>query len=529
MANKVFWLFLALRIASVFLVTTFFVPDEYWQSLEVAHRLAFGYGHLTWEWAAGIRSYLYPALIAGLYKVLAIFSLDTVELLTILPRILQALFSAYADYRFYVWSNKSKWSVFLLASSWCWFYVGSRTLANTLETSLTMIALSVFPWTSESTSFLWPVALSFFVRPTSVIPWVPLCLHHIKKSSHPTWELLLKRYLLIGVLTGALSIAVDSYFHGSFIVTPYQFLQYNVLKGVGSFYGEHPWYWYLSAGLPMLLGITILPFLVASFETVRHRQVYKERFLLLSSVLFTIAVYSVLAHKEFRFLLPVLPICLYITADYLARWSRKASSISIWFLALLIVTVNGLLAGYVGSVHQRGTVDVVAHLSSATKDYRDEFNNPAKILFLMPCHSTPFYSHVHQNVTMRFLRCEPNLQEQENYVDEADQFYANPMGWIRKNLPVHPLSALPTHLVAFDVLEPAIANFLSIYQEKASFFHTDYPTERVGQYVKLYERIDPNAAVTKPITTSTTAALPASEDVYADPDEQYNPEEDETA
>lgn len=34
--------FIVLRIASVFLVRTFYVPDEYWQSLEVAHKLTFG-------------------------------------------------------------------------------------------------------------------------------------------------------------------------------------------------------------------------------------------------------------------------------------------------------------------------------------------------------------------------------------------------------------------------------------------------------------------------------------------------------
>lgn len=29
------------------------------------------------------------------------------------------------------------------------------------------------------------------------------------------------------------------------------------------------------------------------------------------------------------------------------------------------------------------------------------------ILFLMPCHSTPYYSSLHYNVTMRFLDCTP--------------------------------------------------------------------------------------------------------------------------
>uniref|UniRef100_A0A182PZW1 Mannosyltransferase n=1 Tax=Anopheles farauti TaxID=69004 RepID=A0A182PZW1_9DIPT len=523
MGTKTLWLFGAVRIASVFIVSTWFVPDEYWQSLEVAHKLAFDYGHLTWEWTAGIRSYAYPALFAGLYKLLALCGLDTVELLTLLPRVLQACLSAYADYRFHVWCKRSKWSLFLLAFSWCWFFVASRTLANTLEASLTMIALSHFPWNSECTRFLWPVALSFFVRPTSVIPWVPLCLYHIKKSSHPTWELVLKRYLLIGVLTGALCVGIDSYFHGSLVFTWYEFLKYNVLKGVGSFYGEHPWYWYLYAGLPAVLGVYVPPFLLAAYETVRHRQVYRERAILLCSVFFTVLVYSLLSHKEFRFLVPVLPMCLYITADYLARWSRKASSKIIWLTALLFVAANGLMAGYTALVHQRGTLDVMPYLATNAKDYRDEFNNPAKVLFLMPCHSTPLYSHLHQNVSVRFLRCEPNLTDQPNYVDEADQFYDNPMGWIRKNLPVHPLSALPSHVVAFDVLEPQIKDFLSIYQERATFFHTDYPAGRVGGYVKVYERFDPNAA---PVAASTTTNAPSVVDEYeneGEDDSIYNP------
>jgi hypothetical protein len=35
------------------------------------------YGHLTWEWKKGIRSYLHPVLFAVLYKVLSLLGLDT--------------------------------------------------------------------------------------------------------------------------------------------------------------------------------------------------------------------------------------------------------------------------------------------------------------------------------------------------------------------------------------------------------------------------------------------------------------------
>ena len=40
---------LAWRILIAVSTCTFFQPDEFYQSLEVAHRAVFGYGRLTWE------------------------------------------------------------------------------------------------------------------------------------------------------------------------------------------------------------------------------------------------------------------------------------------------------------------------------------------------------------------------------------------------------------------------------------------------------------------------------------------------
>lgn len=78
---QVFSAILFVRVLSVFLVQTWYVPDEYWQTLEVAHKQVFGYGALTWEWAKGIRNYLYPSVVAGLYAVLKFTGLDHPEAL----------------------------------------------------------------------------------------------------------------------------------------------------------------------------------------------------------------------------------------------------------------------------------------------------------------------------------------------------------------------------------------------------------------------------------------------------------------
>lgn len=191
----------------------------------------------------------------------------------------------------------------------------------------------------------------------------------------------------------------------------------------------------------------------------------------------------------------------------------------IWFVSLALLTANIAPAVYLSLVHQRGTVDVMPHLAKIAKEYKDEDGHRAKLLFLMPCHSTPYFSHIHQNISMRFLTCEPNFNEQSNYVDEADHFYKDPLEWYRFHIPVYPRTAMPTHLIMFDKLVEKLPEVLINYQQIIDIQHTDvrfsisifrlkficrslklflyfriqYPlTDRIGNKVLVYERVNPN-------------------------------------
>lgn len=71
------WLF-AFRIVNALLCSTFFQPDEFYQSLEVAHRLVFGYGWQTWEWRDGhaIRSPAHALLFVPVYWLIKVLGLE---------------------------------------------------------------------------------------------------------------------------------------------------------------------------------------------------------------------------------------------------------------------------------------------------------------------------------------------------------------------------------------------------------------------------------------------------------------------
>lgn len=65
---------------------------------------------------------------------------------------------------------------------------------------------------------------------------------------------------------------------------------------------------------------------------------------------------------------------------------------------------------------------------------------------------------------MRFLTCEPNLKEEPNYKDEADQFFDSPVHWLRSHIPSYPRTAKPSHVVLYEPLSKVINEFLVDYK-----------------------------------------------------------------
>lgn len=65
---------LALRAAAIFLLPSENFPDEIFQVFEQAHRIAFGYGIVPWEFVDGIRSYVPVYAFAGLFSAVSTIS-----------------------------------------------------------------------------------------------------------------------------------------------------------------------------------------------------------------------------------------------------------------------------------------------------------------------------------------------------------------------------------------------------------------------------------------------------------------------
>ncbi|NXM33164.1 PIGB mannosyltransferase, partial [Oxyruncus cristatus] len=494
----------ALRALNCVLVQTSFVPDEYWQSLEVAHRMVFkypsgpaaparvklfvilnihNYGYLTWEWANSLRGYSYPLIFASIYKALQLLGKDDVQLLIWVPRLAQAVLAAFADVKLYSLvqhlenAETAKCVFFCQLCSWFTWYSCTRTLTNTMETILTIFALSYYPIKGSkmgnSCKYLALVALAIVIRPTAGIPWMPLVFNHFLQEQRKA-DLILQNCIPVGLVTVGTSLIIDRVFFGEWVLVQLNFLKFNVLRNLGTFYGSHPWHWYFTQGLPVILGAH-LPFFIHGCVLAPKR--YR---IFLVAVIWTVVVYSTLSHKEFRFIYPVLPFCMFFcgySLKHLKAWKKSAAS----FLLLS----NLLPALYTGLVHQRGTLDVMSHIQQLC---HNSDQSQAFVFIMMPCHSTPFYSHVHCPLKMRFLQCPPDLTGNENYIDEADVFYSNPLGWLNKEF--YNDTLLPSHLILFNVLEQEISPFLALrgYEKTATVFHTHVPQGRVGSHISVYRR-----------------------------------------
>eukprot|EP01080_Neovahlkampfia_damariscottae_P002847 gene2847-4690_t len=422
-----------------FLVQTYFNPDEYWQSLEVAHRMSFGYGYLTWEWKEGIRGIFYPFIYFIIFECLKIFHLDYSYLLIRVPMLFQSIFSFLTDYftyklSFKLFKNEQISNLVLLCSllNWFNFYCGVRTLSNSMESTLTIIGLNF----EENENWIYFAGLSCLFRPTNSVVWLFYFIFRFKYTNDILK--LIKKLIYNFIFFISFSILMDSLFYQRFIFIIFNFLKFN-LSGKANIYGTHSIHWYFSNGLPTML-FTYIPLLFIGIYFMNKTSLKDIQYLLIS--ILTILIYSILSeHKEFRFIYSILPILIIYSGYGLYKLLFKSSFKYIIFLFIFIPQI--LLGGYFSLIHQRGSLDVMNILRNK--------NNVKNIYFLIPCHHTPGYSHLHKNISLKFLDCSPNNLE-STHLDESDSFHLNKIKFTNDLLKDNNVLP-PSHIVIYEDLK----------------------------------------------------------------------------
>ncbi len=265
------------------------------------------------------------------------------------------------------------------------------------------------------------------------------------------------------VSTFAISTLLDRFYYGTWTFPAIHFLYFNIAQSLAVFYGSNPWHYYLSQGVPLLL-TTVLPFAALGFWTALRRQhphsstvtgiTAPARFQLAVVVVFATMMLSFVSHKEVRFIYPLLPLLHLFAAEGLSQFTlsgtfttQQLNISTVPLLKKLVLAssllVNVAIALYTTRVHQAGVISVLDYLRHEHEhnlQQRDAASTETmSVGFLMPCHSTPWRSHlVHPDIKAWALGCEPPVNmavvDRESYVDEADRFYDDPSSFMRDEI-----------------------------------------------------------------------------------------------
>ncbi|EED91619.1 dolichyl-phosphate-mannose-glycolipid alpha-mannosyltransferase [Thalassiosira pseudonana CCMP1335] len=454
------------------MIRTQFDPDEYWQTLEPAYYGQHLYGcALTWEWTRRWTPSSQSSASSPSTPQKQTTIHDTIH--SLIEQAMHGPVRSYVSilptYWYYLgcrylfrWVELlwPFWALFCSLASWFHGYALSRTYANSFETVCLLVGLfgdpsvrQTFHRPQKKLAFVLG-GLSACVRFTTLAAWIPLGLI-ISFRSGFNYKSMIDTLFGICAMYGAAGVVIgciiDRYFYGFWAIPLLGNFHFNVVLGNGSLYGTHPAFWYIYAGLPAICG-AMLPFFILE---VMHRDYTNPntsgRMILLWIIVPYTLLHSLSAHKEFRFLLPILPlICILVghaifqlTNDTDADVdgnntskepdSTKSVPIHLVVVGMILLNVPHLI--YLSVIHQRGPIALNQLLASVINEVsRDKTDGLYSVHYLMGCHSAPVYSHLHIpniSVSAWHLDCSPECRSDSEAVCECDAFSADPLSFIK--------------------------------------------------------------------------------------------------
>ncbi|KAI3383701.1 hypothetical protein SNEBB_004943 [Seison nebaliae] len=252
------------------------------------------------------------------------------------------------------------------------------------------------------------VVYGLLIRPTILLLFLPILFYFaITFLRKDIWVFfrLLSHSIFFGIISLICFWMIDVYCYGKFVFPFWEFLRFNFFSNGANHFGTNHPLWYLFNGLLTILFTQTSFFLFGLFEFIRNRKNHKQNIINLSicSIILIIVMLSSVGHKEFRFLNGINSLLILINSIGFQRIINKFPAIGKFLLTVTIIS-NVVLYGYVTLFHQRAPMSMSKYLHNLNEE----------------------------NTNMRMLTCNPPPNVKSNsskYIDEADQFFRNPLEW----------------------------------------------------------------------------------------------------
>ena len=180
---------------------------------------------------------------------------------------------------------------------------------------------------------------------------------------------LMKTILISLIASLALSISVDSwmwcqsafshwcFYHSSWIYPEFSVFYFNTIMNQSSAWGTSPWWWYFVIAIPKMAFLALVFILAGTLgeQRLRHKDVW-------AVIILFVGLYSVLPHKELRFIIYIAPLFSFLAARYISAWNR-------WIVYAMIIPVvaANILMIMISSLNYPGAV-ALEHLHYAYTD-----------------------------------------------------------------------------------------------------------------------------------------------------------------
>jgi len=310
----------ALRAAPSVLLPSIANADEVYQTVEQGYRILTGHGFVPWEFYYGIRSWIFPGLLAALIKLAWGMGLGTVGAFMIV-RIFMAAISVPVVACAYFWGRRTGLPGAALLSGGLvalWpdlVYLSPHPLSEVAAAAMLVpgIFLAETPAgrsLGKGRIFLaafllaWAVMFRVQLAPAALLAWVWM----VRPSR--------RSRLAPAVAGGLLPILVAAIVDWATWGRPLQSLWLNAIVnwayGAASTFGTSPWFAYFAKIDVMWGGATPFVALAALIAVPRARLVAAAAFVILLA-------HMLVAHKEYRFIYPGIPLILTLAGIGTAR------------------------------------------------------------------------------------------------------------------------------------------------------------------------------------------------------------------
>jgi len=330
------WLLLAAVLVQIIICITaigVYHPDQHFQLVEFSSQQLHQPSAATdvWEYSAQIRSTLQVYLFSGYYEACMWIGIHDPYVQLEVLRIVFGLtlfifFNAITLYYFRQEGKRILYLVLLLLNfSWILPYTRTLFSSEMLSSVLFFGALFLYEtsrrswWMALLTGFLF--SLAFYARFQTAFAMIGFLIWLVgpARQARQLW------LLAAGFLAGAgLNTVLDYGFYHQWVFTPYTYFQVNIVQGKAASMGTSSFLVYIA----VLVGVALAPPLsiLLLFAGFRSALSSKYRHPLVFSVVFFILGHCFVAHKEERFLFPivnVLPIIIGWGLPALFAWMER--------------------------------------------------------------------------------------------------------------------------------------------------------------------------------------------------------------